>query len=371
VNNGGSSPLYERIKNGDKHAVSFVIEFNSAIKSSENQLAAFSTNTVNVKEAGMTCLHRACISPSLIILADVLHDRATNALSLDNRLMTGYKRVPKHFLTSCKVAVRYERRQFVASKLQIIYAKPADGVEDHEDQQLDNSQLNINRTNQSIPVEISRSDKYSINNKIKHTGVVTSISTLDRKVPASPLVKRSDLFMRNTSSKKNRVFEERDEIDSRSEVRVFKPIHTIRKEVGSEATSHLNRDGSISINRLSVIPSVSSRLSKEASYCLTDEAVLIEKLKSELMGPLADTVDTYYDLPVSEKIREYPAYNTGYMVKKSKPGITPFLVKAQTPVSNHLDNRNLSKIDFHPEKNTSKLTNLTIDRFTQKLSAVV
>jgi len=77
-------------------------------------VSAFNTNSSNPKDGGLTCLHKACSYPSLVLISELLSDPNTNPLVLDDRLKLPSQHLPDNYLSSSKIIKQFERSKYLA-----------------------------------------------------------------------------------------------------------------------------------------------------------------------------------------------------------------------------------------------------------------
>ena len=335
--------MYERVKNNDKQTMMFITEYNWQARLRGDAAKTYNVNFINRKECGMSCLHRGCIAPSLIILVDLLSDPTIDALKIDDSLETAQSKVPRNFLTSCKVVIRYERHQFVMTRLKVSYAKPGLGVEDHEVQEIDDGDFDVDRT---IPHEAGIHNKSNSINSIKYDGKNTSFIDSQKGNLINSMIKFNQKYDFKKLIKSKQDSNEIDDSNGRQSIPIFVPTQSICREVGSTFTSIKASQGKLTVSKLKDDHDISDQLNMDASYCLFDGIALKEKIKLDLLGktnkkPVQEAIE-----PLSEKIKSYTRFNIAIIMNNQNQMFNPFKVSAQPPsihetVTKQLFNYNL------------------------------
>lgn len=104
----GLTSILTAARRNDKLAVRFAIQWNRKIREGREKGFTFDTNAYTIHD-NFTALHYSCSGPSLNMINDLLMDPSTNPFSLDIKLKLPSYYVPKQYLTSKKLIVKYEK----------------------------------------------------------------------------------------------------------------------------------------------------------------------------------------------------------------------------------------------------------------------
>lgn len=326
----------------------------------------FNPNVRNPREAGLSCIHKACISPSLTILTDLLKDSLANAMTLDNLMKTAAQRAPKIYLTSFKMAIRHERKHFIRNAVQSACFRPGRFVAEHEMDE-DPSVLEFENSNRSIPLEVSGSAKVSVADRIKISQTTTSIKNSHLFVGKAPLsVQGNSLLETHKGGFSISRFSagaskaEVDCEDVRLEVPISRPTLGIRKDTVTHSLSVSSKFIGSSTKKIDDSMAIDSLAEPQYS---PDLALLRRKLMDQLQTPVTIAnlrEPIILEQPLAQKVRSYCNYGSKFNQSSNLQVKNPFLASKnhtnekssdQRPSqisisSDHKDNTSLIKIEL-------------------------
>lgn len=326
----------------------------------ETTYPKFNPNSRNPKEAGLSCLHKACISPSLTILAELLKDASSNALVVDNHFKTAAQRAPKIYLTSFKIAIRYERRHFGRNIATCSFLKPGKLVEEH-DMDEDLSILEIEKSNRSIPHEISISAQMTIATRLRNTQTSTSIKNSHLTVSKTSIAPQSMTENVKVGNTKFSIFSKREVHNEEVQISFpyNKPYLSNNKDTWSNSVSVSSKFNVVSSKKIESSEMLSDYPGENQGS--PDLAKLRKRLMEQLQSPviignLAESPGI--EEPLAQKVRSYCNYGNKFNLNKYLLDKNPFVQIHRS------ETRQGSEIGTRPQSIYNSNENTSLQRIT-------
>lgn len=339
----------------------------------DSSMRKFNPNSKNPKEAGLSCIHKACIAPSLTILADLLKDHSSNAMVVDNHMKTAAQRAPKVYLTSFKIALRYERKHFVRNLAAHSFLRPGRAVEEH-DMEDDPSVLEMDQSNRSIPHEVSMSGKLSVGARMRVAQTSTSMKS-------SHFTKGADSNVAHSMNEKINIGETRFSIMSKREIdpadiRLAVPIFnykvSINRDTGPNSmtmNSKMNVVSSKQIDSSDVFSDCQKELTESPDLTRLRKRLIDELQSPVIIGDYAETPNT--EQPLAQKVRSYCNYSNKFNLNKYLLDKNPFIQTTKNHNRGWPENGTRSFSNFDSKDNPSLQRIALQDKNVSLINSVV
>lgn len=297
------------------------MDINQQIEKDSSMLK-FNPNSTNPREIGYSCIHKACATPSLSILAKLLKDTSASAINVDNRLKTAAQRAPKTYLSSFKIILLYERKHFCRNMVINSPTRPGRHIDEHEMDGDEASIIDIDCSNRSIPHEITESGKVISTSKPHGNMVTTSVLNSEFMVNFRPFVAKNSMLEWFKPIASGSLLESKkiiDNEDARPSIPVFKPTAMIRKEADSKSVTSASKMNLLSVKKIEdseMMSDVGKEDVKKPKTLAELRKRLIDNLESPMVG------ESFVETPIAEqplalKVKNYTNYSYNFNLNKS------------------------------------------------------